>query len=117
MRAKSLQLCPTLPNSMDFSPPGSSVQWDSPGKNSRVGCHALLQSGSNLCVSCLLHWRAGSLPLAPPGKPIACSTWGEIEILYNTLSGLEPCSRCDYFIYPTLAGNRQQPVWHYQSAE
>ena len=41
----------------------------------------------------------------------------EIEILCNTLSGLEPCSRCDYFIYPTLAGNRQQPVWHYQSAE
>ena len=22
------------------------------------------------CISCLLHWQAGSLPLAPPGKPI-----------------------------------------------
>ena len=39
MRAKSLQLCPTLCNVID--PPSGS--WDSPGKNSRVGCYALLQ--------------------------------------------------------------------------
>ena len=37
------------------------------------GCHALLQGifstqGLNPCLSCLLHWQAGSLPLAPPGK-------------------------------------------------
>ena len=25
--------------------------------------------GLNLCLLCLLHWQAGSLPLAPPGKP------------------------------------------------
>ena len=37
------QLCPTLCNPMDCSPPGSSIHGDSPGKNSRVGCHALLQ--------------------------------------------------------------------------
>ena len=29
---------------MDCSPPGSSVHGDSPGKNTRVGCHALFQS-------------------------------------------------------------------------
>ena len=29
-------------NSMDCSPPGSSVQRDSPGENTGVGCHALL---------------------------------------------------------------------------
>ena len=40
MHAKSLQLCPTLCNLIDCSPPGS---WDSPGKKTRVGCHALLQ--------------------------------------------------------------------------
>ena len=42
-----------------------------------VDCHALLQwifltQGSTQCLShllCLLHWQAGSLPLAPPGKP------------------------------------------------
>ena len=28
---------------MDYRPPGSSVHGDSPGKNSGVGCHALLQ--------------------------------------------------------------------------
>ena len=26
--------------------------------------------GSNLSLLCLLYWQAGSLPLAPPGKPI-----------------------------------------------
>ena len=41
------------------SPPGSSVHGDSPGKNTRVGCHSLLQGifpiqGSN---PGLLHWR------------------------------------------------------------
>ena len=37
------QLRPTLCNPMDCSPPGSSVHGDSPGKNTGVGCHALLQ--------------------------------------------------------------------------
>ena len=43
MHAKSLQLYLTLCNAMDCSPPGSSVRGDSPGKNTGVGCHALLQ--------------------------------------------------------------------------
>ena len=37
------QSCPTLCDLMDGSPPGSPVHGDSPGKNTRVGCHALLQ--------------------------------------------------------------------------
>ena len=37
------QLCLPLYDSMDCSPPDSSVQGDSPGKNTGVGCHALLQ--------------------------------------------------------------------------
>ena len=37
------QSCPTLCNQMDCSPAGSSVHGDSPGKNTGVGCHALLQ--------------------------------------------------------------------------
>ena len=28
-----------------------------------------LTQGSNMPVSCLLHWQVSSLPLAPPGKP------------------------------------------------
>ena len=37
------QSCPTLCDLMDCSPPGSSVNGDSPGKNTGVGCHAFLQ--------------------------------------------------------------------------
>ena len=42
--AKSLQSCPTLcdPDPIDGSPPGSRP-WDSPGKNTGVGCHFLPQ--------------------------------------------------------------------------
>ena len=37
------QLCLTFCDPMDSSLPGSSVHGDSPGKNTGVGCHALLQ--------------------------------------------------------------------------
>ena len=38
------QSCPTLCDPMDCSLPGSSVHGDSPGKNTGMGCHALLQA-------------------------------------------------------------------------
>ena len=59
---------------MDCSPPGSSVHGDSPGKNTGVGCHALLQGilptqGSNpgllLCrqiLYCLSHQESPGIP-------------------------------------------------------
>ena len=49
--------------------------WGSPGKNTGVGCHAVLQGifltlrklqGLNLRLLCLLHWQASSLQLQPP---------------------------------------------------
>ena len=40
--AKLLQSCLTLCDPIDGSPPGSHP-WDSPGKNTGVGCHFLLQ--------------------------------------------------------------------------
>ena len=48
--------------------------WNSPGKNTGVGCHALLQGifltqELNTHLLCLLHWLVGSLLLAPLGKP------------------------------------------------
>ena len=51
--------------------------WDSPGKNTGVGCHFLFQGifsiqGSILHLLRLLHWQAGSLPLQS-GKPIDMS--------------------------------------------
>ena len=55
--AKSLQSCPTLCDPIDGSPSGSPNPWDSPGKNTGVGCHFLLQcmkvkSESEVAQSC-----------------------------------------------------------------
>ena len=41
--AKLLQSYPTLCDPIDNSPSGSPRPWDSPGKNTGVGCHFLLQ--------------------------------------------------------------------------
>ena len=71
---KSFQSCLLLCNPMDCSLPGSSRGPWSPGKNTGVDCHALLQGifptqGSNPPLLCLLHWLVDSSPLVPPGKP------------------------------------------------
>ena len=55
------QSCPTLCNRMDYSPPGN-CPWNSPGKNTRVGCHFLLQrifltEVLNPHLPCLLYCR------------------------------------------------------------
>ena len=41
--AKSLQSCPTLCDPIDRQPNRLHGSWDSPGKNTGVGCHFLLQ--------------------------------------------------------------------------
>ena len=68
---KKLQSCPTLRDPMDSLQLRLLCPWDSPGKNSGVLCHALLQGifltqGLN---PYLLLWQVGSFPLAPPGNP------------------------------------------------
>ena len=67
------QSCPTLCNPMYYSPPGSSVHWDSSGKDTGVCCHALLQgnfpsqglnAGLPLCRCILYHLsHQGSPPV------------------------------------------------------
>ena len=73
MNAKSLHSYPTLCDPVDCSLAGSSVSGVSPGKNTEVGCHALLQgifpTQSNPLLLCLQHCQVGSLPLVTPGKP------------------------------------------------
>ena len=64
------QSYPTCCDPMDYSLPGSSVHEDSPGKNTGVVCHALLQGifptqGLN---SGLPHCREIFLSSEPPGK-------------------------------------------------
>ena len=51
--------------------------WDSPGKSTGLGCHALLQGifltqGWNPCLRYLLHQQAGSSPLRHLGSPYHC---------------------------------------------
>ena len=71
--AKSLQSCPTLCDPIDGSPPRSPHPWDSPGKNTGVGFHFLLQCMKVKSLS-LTQWPHGLQPtrlLRPwdfPGK-------------------------------------------------
>ena len=73
------ELCPTLCNPKNYSPPGSSVheilhpmdilqvrilKWVAMPSLQGI----FLTQGSSLH---LLHWQMGSLPLAPPGNPEA----------------------------------------------
>ena len=58
--------------------------WDSPGKNTGVGCHDLLQGifrtqGLNPHFLHFLHWQTGSLLLAPSGKPIFIHMYTQIR--------------------------------------
>ena len=64
------QSCPALHNLMDCSPPGSSVHGISQARIPEwlpfPPPGIFPARGLNLCLSCLLHWRVGSLPPAPP---------------------------------------------------
>ena len=78
--------------------------WDSPGKNTGVGCHFLLQGifwtqGSNLSLLSLLHWQTGSLPLVPPGVPRAVC-WLSHSVIPDSLQ---------FFMTPWTAA-RQAPL-------
>ena len=95
------QSCQTLCNPMDCSPPGSSIHGDSPGKNSRVGCHVLLQEifptqGSNTglprCGWILYYLSHQRSPRMLSGQPSAGNlptqelNWGLLhrrQILYQ----------------------------------
>ena len=69
--AKSSQLCPAVCDPIYCSP---LCPWDSPGKNTGVGCHVLLQGifptqgWNQRLLTFNLHWQVGSLPRAPPEK-------------------------------------------------
>ena len=54
--------------------------WGSPGKNTGLGCHALLQGifltqESNPCLLHLLHWQADSLPFFTTS-----ATWEHVKV-------------------------------------
>ena len=69
-RYVSISACLALCDPMDCT--RLLCPWDSPGKNTGMGCHFLLQGifstqGSYPHFLCPLHWQVGSLP---SGKPV-----------------------------------------------
>ena len=78
------QSCLTLCDPMDCSPPDSSVHGDSPGKNTGVNCHALLQgifSTQGLNPG-QLHCRQILYCLRQQGSPIYYKIQYKIFIIY-----------------------------------
>ena len=71
--AKSLQSCPTLCDPLEWQPTRLPRPWDSPGKNTGVGCHFLLQcmkvkSESEVAQSCPT--LSDPMDCSPPGSSI-----------------------------------------------
>ena len=67
------QSCLTLFDPMDCRPPTRHLHpWDSPGKNTGVGSHSLLQGIflTQRLNRCLLHCQWILYKCDPPGKPI-----------------------------------------------
>ena len=77
VHAKSLQSCLTLCNPVDCSPSGCSVHGIFQARILEWVAISFSRGSSRprdqTCVSCLLPWQAGSLPLAPPGKSFVSS--------------------------------------------
>ena len=72
VRAKLLQSCLTLCDSMNYSPPGSSVHGILQARTLEWVAMPFSRGSSpprdRTCISYLLHWKA-LLPLTPPGQP------------------------------------------------
>ena len=56
MHAKLVQLCLTL-HPCGLYPTSVLCPWDSPGKNTEVGCHAILQQMENILPLCWYQWE------------------------------------------------------------
>ena len=67
--AKLLQSCPTLCDPRDGSLLGFLCPWDSPGKNTAVGCHFLLQCMKVKSAQSCLTLR-DPMECSPPGSSI-----------------------------------------------
>ena len=97
------QSCLTLCDPMDCSPSDSSVHGDSPGKNTGVGCHALLQGnlpnpGIEPRSPTL---QADSLQSEPPGKPknIVVGSLSFLQGTFLTLELNQGLLHCRWILY------------------
>ena len=102
------------------SPPGSSVHEDSPGKNTGVGCHALLQGifpaqGSN---PGLPHGRRmDSLPSEPPGKPknTAVGSRSLLQWIFSTQESNWGLQHCRWILYQLSYGGISRRIYYRNS--
>ena len=98
-----LQLCPTLCDSVGYSPSGFSVRGILQARVTGVDCHVLLQGifptqGSNPRFLCLLHWQADCLPLAPPGNMTRAHATGTQGLKHKTFTAMRKTKKllsCD----------------------
>ena len=81
--------------------------WDSSGKDTGVGWHALLQGifptqGSNLHLLCLLHWQVDSLPpdSAPTHKQAAFHTLMFLLSFHDLTFDCVLCLFADALLHP-----------------
>ena len=94
--AQLLQSCPTLFDPVDIAHPGFSCPWDSPGKNTGVGCRALLQriyltQEWKLRLLLLLHCKRILYPLSHLGSPIYAVKWSvKVKVAQLCLTLCDP---------------------------
>ena len=89
--------------------------WDSPGKNTGVGCHALLEDwkgifptqGLNLHLLCLLHWQVDSFHLA-----LQRSVCSSCLPSHHCISSLQrTCSRAELMCFEQDWVRRSKMLW------
>ena len=114
MRCLVAQLCLSLCDPIDYSSLGSSVHGDSPGKNIRMGCHALLQEnfpnqglnpGLLHCRQNLFHLGHQESPQLPQNPSIPLRGV-KARQNHNVKRGMRPSIHC-ISIYRTW----KQPKW------
>ena len=113
LNVKLLQLCPTLCDPMDCSPPGSSVHGDFPGKNTRMGCHALLHGNlpspgiklTSLMPSVLVRQKPEHLGIS--------NTWSSLRYIILTALSCTKYGFSGVFVYlvHSIARCQEGNIW------
>ena len=114
----------TLGDPRGLQPARLLCPWRFPGKDTRVGCHFLLQGifltqGSNPGLLHLLLWQADSLPLSHQGSPLQGralpeSHWSNQAISKSVCSSIHPSTHVSMCSYRQLSfGHLPNEKWHF----
>ena len=113
-------LCPSVFFPLDwliFLSISCCVQRYCASSHTGMGCHALLQGifpiqRSNQHLLCLLHWQAGSSPLAPPVAPLIWSSIVQFYFLWSCICGVGKKVRSGF---STICNEKSK--WSFQSTQ